>query len=806
MSHTHWSDSEEISIHTSCWTMSKRTFFLLVVLGFCAMWQEADAEIILDKPVLSGPSNSTLGSVEEFYCKLDKIPTNQTVLYQFFNKGNVNKILGEYSALTQEKAKFPAVISLAFDGQLICKASVQNNSEIIPTLSDQMKFQVIVPVKGAQIISSPSLEDLWEKDSLTLWCNITEGNFVLYDWFLDDNPLLNDSSNSHLLIPSLSSKNKGKYVCVAKNYYNETLNYTNKSEGVDVHVKEYLSQPEISFKIGKNAEGNFSAYVKCQVTKGSPPINYTFFRNNHQVAVVNGEHLNASFVVPIVLDQDMGTVYCQANNGKRLVQSRKLNLTVEYLSQPEISFKIGKNAEGNFSAYVKCQVTKGSPLINYTFFRNNHQVAVVNSEHLNASFVVPIVLDQDMGTVYCQANNGKRLVQSRKLNLTVEYLSQPEISFKIGKNAEGNFSAYVKCQVTKGSPPISYTLFRNNHQVAVVNSEHLNASFVVPIVLDRDMGTVYCKADNVKRPVQSRKLNLTVEYLSQPEISFKIGKNAEGNFSAYVKCQVTKGSPPISYTLFRNNHQVAVVNSEHLNASFVVPIVLDRDMGTVYCKADNVKRPVQSRKLNLTVESVGGNVTMSLEKAVGKDFDVYGVWLYCHVDKGTFPKYYWFLNYTRLESQGKFYRTFSPNHSGLMVRLDPSIATAGVYHCEVVNSFDNTSRVSSPRILITHEVFNKISTEVAAIIFTCFSLLICAVLACCVYGVVLRKRQARKYILKDFTDKHSIVDDDGVFNKIEETEEDEYEEEEHDDLDTEAYIEDTDVVQASMMEDFYEEL
>lgn len=94
-----------------------------------------------------------------------------------------------------------------------------------------------MPVKGAQIISSPSLEDLWEGDSLTLRCNITEGNFVLYDWFLDDNPLLNDSSNSHLLIPSLSSKNKGKYVCVAKNDYNETLNYTNKSEGVDVHVK-----------------------------------------------------------------------------------------------------------------------------------------------------------------------------------------------------------------------------------------------------------------------------------------------------------------------------------------------------------------------------------------------------------------------------------------------------------------------------------------------------------------------------------------------------------------------------------------
>lgn len=534
MSHTHWSDSEEISIHTSCWTMSKRTFFLLVVLGFCAMWQKADAQIILDRPLLSGPLISHVESVEEFYCKLDKITTNKTILYQLFKKENLNKVLSEYSAHSQEEAKFPLVIRLAFDGGFICKASVQNNSEIIPTVSDWMKFKVLVPVKNAHILSSHSLEDLWENDSLTLQCNITEGNYVLYDWFLDDKLHFNNSNNQ-LIIPSLSSKNKGKYVCVAKNYFNETLYYTDKSEGRDVHVKEYLSQPEISFKIGKNKEGNFSAYVKCQVPKGSPPISYTLFRNNHHVAVVNSEHLNASFVVPMVLDQDMGTVYCQANDSKR---------------------------------------------------------------------------------------------------------------------------------------------------------------------------------------------------------------------------------------------------------------------------------QVESRKLNLTVESVGGNVTMSLEKAVGQDFDVYGVWLNCHVDKGTFLQYYWFLNNTRLESQGKFNKTFSPNHSCLMVRLDPSIATAGFYHCEVFNSFDNTKRLSSPRILINPEEFNKIPTEVAVIVFTLFSLLICAVLACCIYGVVLRKRQARKYIfrLKDFTDKHSIVDDDGVFNKIEETEENEYEEGEHDDLDIDSYIEDTDVVQASMMEDIYEEL
>lgn len=88
---------------------------------------------------------------------------------------------------------------------------------------------------------------------------------------------------------------------------------------------EYLSKPDITFKVVKDAVGNFNAHVTCQVTHGSPPINFTINGSGH---VINSEHQNASFIVPIVLDQDMGTVYCRANNGKKTEQSRPMNLTV----------------------------------------------------------------------------------------------------------------------------------------------------------------------------------------------------------------------------------------------------------------------------------------------------------------------------------------------------------------------------------------------------------------------------------------------------------------------------------------------
>lgn len=87
---------------------------------------------------------------------------------------------------------------------------------------------------------------------------------------------------------------------------------------------ENMSKPEISFEVYKDVEGNF-ANVTCQVTKGSPPINFTLFKTNDSVI---SQFQYTSFVVPIVLDQKMDTVHCQASNGKTPLQSRELNLTV----------------------------------------------------------------------------------------------------------------------------------------------------------------------------------------------------------------------------------------------------------------------------------------------------------------------------------------------------------------------------------------------------------------------------------------------------------------------------------------------
>ncbi|KAF7703256.1 hypothetical protein HF521_022263 [Silurus meridionalis] len=517
--------------------MTKRAFILLLILGFCAMWQRADAQITLGKPKLEAPFFGIEEEIVNVSCKLDEIPTDEIILYKLFKEDNLNKLYGEYSAHRKEKGRFLIYVQPAHDGWFICQASVQNNSEITPTFSDKKRFHVLLPIAGVEIISNQSLEDLWEGESLTLQCDISKGTFVFYTWIRDNLTIQNETSDKQLHIPILTKENSGEYFCLAENIFNDTVYFSNMSAGRNVHVKENLSSPEISFNVLKDAKGNFNARVNCEVKKGSLPINFTLFRNNQNVDAVISQHQNVTFVVPIVLDQDMGTVYCQASNGEQ---------------------------------------------------------------------------------------------------------------------------------------------------------------------------------------------------------------------------------------------------------------------------------PVQSKKLNLTVESLEGTVTIRLEKVESQDlcWAVLGVYMYCEVKNESFLQFQWFFNNKRLEKFGTFHRIYYEDNSGISVRLNPHGASDGFYHCEVFTPFNNTKKLrSSKEFRISYEAFNKIPTNVAVIVFTLFSLLICAVFACCIYGVVLRKMKARKYIfrVKDFPDMHSVIDDDDDYNDdTEEIEEDKFEEVEHEDLDTEAYIEDIEVVQASMMEDFEE--
>ncbi|XP_056097750.1 Fc receptor-like protein 5 isoform X2 [Rhinichthys klamathensis goyatoka] len=235
------------------------------------------------------------------------------------------------------------------------------------------------------------------------------------------------------------------------------------------------------------------------------------------------------------------------------------------------------------------------------------------------------------------------------------------------------------------------------------------------------------------------------EYVSKPEISLEVVKLGDAGFRAIVTCRSLKGSPLITFSLLNDTDVITKNTTEGTSAIFHVPVELNRVTGRVRCNASNEGNWVLSEPVNLTGESVGGAVTVRPVTHTGRDFQVVGLVLLCKVERGTFPQYRWFLNSTRLEGRGGFYAVAWSDDSALALSVGPD--SAGFYHCEASDRFDNRTSVRSAKMLINKEVLNSVSPALVLVVLSCFALLNAAVMACCVYGVVLRRRYSGKHLL-----------------------------------------------------------
>lgn len=94
---------------------------------------------------------------------------------------------------------------------------------------------------------------------------------------------------------------------------------------------------------------------------------------------------------------------------------------------------------------------------------------------------------------------------------------------------------------------------------------------------------------------------------------------------------------------------------------------------------------------------VGGPVTLSYEYDLGENYAVVLLKFYCKAAKGSHRGYEWFLNNTLLHSQGSFYRVANQPPGESMLLVSVGRRSAGTYHCEASDSFDNTTGISSKK-------------------------------------------------------------------------------------------------------------
>lgn len=104
------------------------------------------------------------------------------------------------------------------------------------------------------------------------------------------------------------------------------------------------------------------------------------------------------------------------------------------------------------------------------------------------------------------------MVFSEHINILLhpELVSIPDISFTVLKEDYHYYSAAVACQSTKGTPPVTFSLYNRADMVASMTVDDRNATFKVPLVLDRHLGWLQCQAKNGDQPEYSRWIPLEV--------------------------------------------------------------------------------------------------------------------------------------------------------------------------------------------------------------------------------------------------------------------------------------------------------
>ncbi|KAL1005512.1 hypothetical protein UPYG_G00060040 [Umbra pygmaea] len=398
--------------------MTVKDFFrtMLVILGVCTCCHEANATV-LSRPRLTGPYVALVGAVESFECGLQDSPENQTILYKLYRKEDQSKIISEYSSLNGDRALFTIVVSTSYEGNLVCVASVQNNTAIQPTYSNVNYFRVLVPVEGAKLVASSGSLELHEGKTLALRCNISKGNHVTYDWQMDGKPLPTSPPyyprREELFIYRTTPQHSGAYRCVATNQLNETQIYSSKSDALDIKVKgqlqELVSEPELSFYVFK--ENTFFASVTCQSLNGTPPITFSLYNRTELVGngTVHGQ--NFVFNISVVLDRHMGWLQCQAENGDKVAYSKWVAMHIVTVGGT-VTMTYDTDVGENFSIVglrFYCSVERGTfPqyrwFLNGTFLEGRSNFYWVESQPERSILFLAVGSDSS-GTYHCEVSD-----------------------------------------------------------------------------------------------------------------------------------------------------------------------------------------------------------------------------------------------------------------------------------------------------------------------------------------------------------------------------------------------------------------
>ncbi|KAL4648648.1 carcinoembryonic antigen-related cell adhesion molecule 20-like [Arapaima gigas] len=381
---------------------------IVVILGLSALFCVTYSSFT-GRPILTIPEVGLLEKIVKFHCEMPEAQKDRFML-SFYNEDQVSekKSYGMTTVLPGEKEAIITIIVKDFhEGHVVCEAKSQNNTSMDPMVSNQTFFKVIVPVESVHVEVSPLSKEVLEGDEITLHCVASKGTHLSYKWWMNGTQL--DVASSRLDIKRAALQDTGIYSCMAYNIFNNSMNFTSMITHKVIQVKEHVLRPEISYTVERNGS-QYHASIICHVNSNVPLTFMLYNQTGNTINTVTEALQRASFRIPIVLDQSMGTFYCGAKNDK--LKGLSNNLTVHVVPVGgavtlKVEYEMGQNFEV-VGLTLRCGVNHGTHP-SYQWFLNGSELPKKKKGNLyriskeGHTLVLTTTNPDSFGSYYCLA-------------------------------------------------------------------------------------------------------------------------------------------------------------------------------------------------------------------------------------------------------------------------------------------------------------------------------------------------------------------------------------------------------------------
>ncbi|XP_038633566.1 Fc receptor-like protein 5 isoform X2 [Scyliorhinus canicula] len=561
------------------------------------------------------PMDVIVGDSIELHCASDEIPPLTFIFFKFNGpKAQRLKDVRSNEKFAVHQLKVAANTGKNYSCQV--QASGINYS----------RHSKIVQITVQDPFSDPVLEiepsdTIFEGDSLTIRCMV---NFT--PLFLGVQPqmmIVKDAipittiynTTTAVFTTTAALNDTGEYECIAK--WKEAMKMTKRK----VIVKVPVSEPTLKSKrTGDNVLEGDTLDLSCAVLKGSYPITYKFYKVTTDAALYQ-KSLNATeavYSITSVNSEHHGTYSCEASNTvnqrNQTKRSQYVTITVKVpVSNPTIKGNSLKDVHKTGEVVtLLCHSTTGTLPITYSLFLNKRFIYSASKSNTEpAAFKVLINETNDGGEYKCKAENEipNLFKYSEGMNFTVKVPVSTPLLYPLLNSTEVKLgeTMTLHCITSTGTPPITYTLYRNQSSLQSVSTmQAIPAVFKITIATMEHSGEYRCKAENQISSQRSDGVSLHILIPVSTPLLYPLLISTEVKLgeTMTLHCITSTGTPPITYTLYRNLSSLQSVSTmQAIPAVFNITIETMEHSGEYRCKAENQISSRRSKGISLHISN-----------------------------------------------------------------------------------------------------------------------------------------------------------------------------------------------------------